>query len=113
MWLLSLTQVIVLPVLTAGVVAAVASPRWPGSKARNPARAGAALLMLGIIALGVGMTLVVVGGITGQTSAISRPSLRRQGTIVGWLKDLGMDPAPPRTHAGRQLGDQRQRFGAA
>jgi putative heme transporter len=93
-WLLALTQVIVLPVLTAGIVAAVASPlvAWQ-HKHRIPRGAGAALLMVAIIALGIGMVLVVVGGITGEVAAVTSHLSDAKDTIAGWLTDLGVDPA--------------------
>src|SRR4051794_5216694 len=53
-WLLGLTQVIVTPVITAAVIAAVASPlvRWL-HRHRIPRPLGAALLLVGIIAIGI------------------------------------------------------------
>ncbi len=92
-WLLSLTQVIVLPVLAAGIVAAVASPVVVWLRAHGiPRGIGAALLMVAIILVAIGVTLVVVGGITGQASAVGSRLSGAQDTIVGWLKDLGVDP---------------------
>ena len=92
-WLLALTYVIVLPVLTAGIVAAVASPlvAWM-HRHRIPRALGAALLMLAIIAVGVGMTLVVVGGIVGEATSAESSLSDAQDKIVGWLEDLGIDP---------------------
>ena len=92
-WLLSLTNVIVLPLITAGIVAAVASPlvAWL-QRHRIPRAAGTALLMLAIIALGVGITLVVVGGIVGETSDVTARLADAKDTIAGWLNDLGVDP---------------------
>ncbi len=90
--LAGLTSVIVLPVLTAGIVAAVASPLvdWL-QRHRVPRGAGAALLLLGIIVVGIGMTLMVVGGITGQASAVDGRLADAQDTMTGWLKDVGVD----------------------
>ena len=62
------------------------------TEASGPARAGAALLLLGIIVVGVGMTLMVVGGITGQASAVDGRLADAQDTMTGWLKDVGVDP---------------------
>ena len=93
-WLLALTQVIVLPLLTAGIVAAVASPlvAWLHGH-RVPRGLGAALLMVAIIALGIGVTLVVVGGITGEAADASSRLSDAKDTIAGWLTDLGVDPS--------------------
>ena len=93
-WLLSLTQVIVLPMLAAGIVAAVASPLVAWLRAHGiPRGIGAALLMLAIILVGIGVTLVVVGGITGQASAVGSRLSGAEDTITGWLRDLGVDPS--------------------
>jgi putative heme transporter len=92
-WLLSLTYVIVLPVLAAGIVAAVASPlvAWLSTHG-VPRGIGSALVILALIALGVGVVLVVVGGITGETSDVTSRLSDAKDTIVGWLEDLGVDP---------------------
>ncbi len=92
-WLLSLTEVIVLPVLTAGIVAAVASPLvWWLRRHGIPRGLGAALLMLAMILVAVGMTLVVVGGIIGEVSAAESNLSGAQDKITGWLEDLGVNP---------------------
>ena len=58
-WLLSLTQTIVMPVLAAGVIAAVASPlvAWL-ARHRVPRGVAAALLLLGLVAVAVGVFIV-------------------------------------------------------
>jgi predicted PurR-regulated permease PerM len=92
-WLASLTAVIVVPVITAGIVAAVASPlvAWLNLH-RVPRGLGAVLLLLGIIAIGVAVALMVVGGITGEASAVGGHLADAKDTIAGWLKDLDIDP---------------------
>jgi predicted PurR-regulated permease PerM len=92
-WLLSLTHVIVLPVLTAGIVAAVASPLVAWMHRHGiPRGLGTALLMLAIIAIAVGMTVVVVGGIVGEATSAESNLSDAQDKIVGWLDDIGVDP---------------------
>ena len=78
-WVLSLTETIVLPVIAASVIAAVASPLvgWLEGH-RVPRAAGAALLLLALVVLGVVVTFVVVAGITDQTLQCERPALGRQ-----------------------------------
>ncbi len=90
-WLMSLTQTIVLPVLTAGVVAAVASPvvGWL-SRHRIPRAVGAALVLLGLVGVAVGLVVVVVGGIAGQAGDLSSHLTAAEHTIQGWLQDLGI-----------------------
>ena len=93
-WLLSLTYVIVLPVLTAGIVAAVASPLVAWLATHGVSRGiGSGLLMVALIALGVGVVLVVVGGITGETGDATARLAGAKDTIAGWLTDLGVDPS--------------------
>ena len=91
-WLLALTQTIVVPVITAAVVAAVASPlvAWM-HRHRIPRMAGAALVMLGIVAVGVGLFVMVIAGITSESSAISGELSDATDTLSGWLDDAGAD----------------------
>jgi putative heme transporter len=93
-WLLGLTEVIVAPVITAAVVAAVASPlvRWMHGH-RIPRPIGAALLLVGMILIGIGVTVTIVAGITGEASAVTGHLDDAKNTISGWLQDIGMDPA--------------------
>lgn len=91
--LLAATQTIVIPVITASIVAAVASPVVSWLQARGVPRAGGAVLMLlAIIAVGIGMFLMVFSGITAETSDISGHLNDAKDEIGGWLEDLGIDP---------------------
>jgi predicted PurR-regulated permease PerM len=92
-WLLALTQTIVIPVIVAGVIASVASPLvgWL-NRHRVPRGIAAALILLGIVALGVGVVLLILGGITSQVSGVSGHLSDAKDTIAGWAKDLGVDP---------------------
>jgi len=92
-WLLSLTSTIVMPVITASVIAAVASPvvRWMASHG-IPRGVGTGILLLALIALGIGMVLLIVGGITNQGGDLASELDHAKATIEGWLKDLGVDP---------------------
>jgi putative heme transporter len=93
-WLLGLTQVIVAPVITAAVVAAVASPlvAWL-HRHRVPRILGAVMVLLAIVLLGIGVTITIVAGITGEVDAVSGQLDQAKDTISGWLQDIGMDPA--------------------
>ena len=90
--LLALTQTIVMPLIAAGIVAAVGSPliAWL-QRHRVPRGAGAALLLLGVVALAVVMVFVIVGGITGQTDDLKGHLSDAKTTMTGWAKDLGVD----------------------
>jgi predicted PurR-regulated permease PerM len=93
-WVLALTEVIVAPVITALVVAAVASPLvgWLHGH-RLPRLLGAALVLLGLLAVGVGMFVVVIGGITNESDAVRQELADAQNTLAGWLEDIGVDPS--------------------
>jgi putative heme transporter len=93
-WLASLTQTIVAPVITAAVVAAVASPLVARmNRRRIPRSIAAIIIMLGLIAVGVGLFLLVVGGITAEASSIGDQLSDARTTLQGWLEDIGIDPA--------------------
>lgn len=93
-WIASLTQTIVTPVITAAVIASVMSPivSWL-QRHRVPRGLGAALLLLGVVAVGVAVTLVLVGGVSGETSALQGHLSQARQTITGWLTDLGVQPS--------------------
>jgi predicted PurR-regulated permease PerM len=92
-WLASLTQTIVAPVVTAAVIAAVASPlvAWM-NRHRIPRPLAAIFIMLGLIAVGAGLFLMVVGGITAQAGDITSQLSDARSTLQGWLEDVGIDP---------------------
>jgi predicted PurR-regulated permease PerM len=93
-WLLSLTDTIVMPVITAAVVAAVASPlvRWFEGHG-IPRIAGALLLLVAAMLLAVGFVVLIVAGITNELDSISGELSSAKDTIEGWLKDIGVDPS--------------------
>ena len=93
-WLMTLTSVIVVPVIVAAVVAAVGSPivGWL-HRHRIPRRLGAALLMLAIVAIGAATVVIILAGITSEPSSISGHLDDAKNTIAGWLTDLGVDPS--------------------
>lgn len=92
-WLLSLTSTIVLPVVTAGIVAAVASPviGWLNRKG-VPRGAAAGLLMVVAIALVITLFVLILGSILGETDAIKQQLSGASSKIANSLDDLGIDP---------------------
>ena len=66
-WLLAITSVIVVPVITAAIVAAVLSPvvGWL-ARHRLGRGGGAAIMLLLVIALGAGVVVMLLAGVTSQ-----------------------------------------------
>ncbi len=89
---LALTQVIVMPLIAAGVIAAVASPLVGRlERHRVPRLAGAALLLLAVVLLGTLVTFAVIAGISDQASSLEGHLGEAKNTVSGWLTDLGVD----------------------
>jgi predicted PurR-regulated permease PerM len=90
-WILSLIQVIVIPVILAGVVAAVAEPLVSRLHGNGIPRAlGAAMVLLAIVAAGVLAGYLVLDGIGSESSGISQHLTAGADKIQGWLQDLGV-----------------------
>jgi putative heme transporter len=93
-WLLALTSTIVVPVITATIIAAVGAPVVGSMQRRGiPRAAGTALLLLGIVALGVLLGIIVLGGVTSQADDIAKRLSGATDKIAQWLKDLGVGNA--------------------
>jgi putative heme transporter len=91
-WFLALTETIVIPVITAGIIASVASPAVDWLKRRGiPRGAGAALVFLAIIVIGILVGLMVLTGIASQADSLSERLKDGAGKIESWAKDLGVD----------------------
>ena len=90
-WLLSLTQTIVTPVITAAILASVLAPlvRWL-SHHRIPRGAGAAIVLLLVVVAGALIALLVLGGISAQSGEIEKQLQGAATKVEGWLKDLGV-----------------------
>jgi predicted PurR-regulated permease PerM len=91
-WLLAQTATIVVPVLVGLVVATVASPIVNALQRRRlPRIAGALLVLLGLVALGIVILLLVVGGIAAQSDEIAAYADQALEQIQTWMKDAGVD----------------------
>ena len=89
--LLDATSVIVSPVLAGFVVATVTSPLVAAIQRRGvPRVVGALFGLLGIVALGVLILILVLGGIVSQTDQISSESSAAADKVQGWLQDAGV-----------------------
>jgi predicted PurR-regulated permease PerM len=90
-WFLSLTAVIFVPVIVAGVISAVAGQLVALLKRLGvPRGLGAALVLLLIVSAGVLAAYLVLTGISSETSGISKHLTAGADEIEGWLKDLGV-----------------------
>jgi putative heme transporter len=93
-WLLTLTAVISIPLVVAGVIAAVAVQLVDWFHRHGLPRAlGALLVLLLIVAAGALAAYLVLTGIGSETSNISHQLTAGADKIEGWLKDLGVGDA--------------------
>lgn len=93
-WLLSLTETIVLPLITAGIIASVASPVVDLLNRRGVPRAiGAAIVMLLIIAAAFAVGLMVMAGIASQAASLSASLHEGADQLQTWAQDLGVKGA--------------------
>ncbi|HEX6153251.1 MAG TPA: AI-2E family transporter [Solirubrobacterales bacterium] len=92
-WLLSLTQTIVMPVITAAIIASVASPLVDRLRRIGvPRGIGAALVLLAIIVLAFGVGLIVLTGIASQADGLSARLQEGAAQLESWARDLGVEP---------------------
>jgi putative heme transporter len=90
-WIASITSVIVIPVIVAGVIAAVGGQLVSLlARHRVPRGLGAALVLLLIVGAGALATCLILAGITSESSSISNALQDAASEIEGWLKDLGV-----------------------
>jgi putative heme transporter len=90
-WLLALTSTIVVPLIVASLIASVAGPGVTWLQHRGMPRAGGtALILIGIVALGVLIAILVIGGITGQASEITKNLQGATDKVADGLKNLGV-----------------------
>jgi predicted PurR-regulated permease PerM len=89
-WLLGLTSTITMPVIVGAILATVAGPLVTKMQQhRIPRPAGAAIVLLGLIALGIVIFLMVVGGLVEQSSEIKKSLNEAVNKIQGWANDVG------------------------
>jgi putative heme transporter len=93
-WLLALTQTIVIPVIVAAIIASVLSPLVDWLHRRGIPRAGGVVIVfLGVVVLGIGIGIMIVSGVANETSSIGSQLQEAADKIAGWLKDIGVDPS--------------------
>jgi predicted PurR-regulated permease PerM len=90
-WLLSLTNTIVIPVVTASIIAAVLSPVVAALERRRlPRAAGAAVVFLGVIVLGVLVAWLILGGIASQGPELERALKSAADKAKSAVQDAGL-----------------------
>ena len=108
-WLLGQTSTIVMPVILAGVLGAVAGPLVDLlSRHRLPRGAGAALVLLGLVAIAVLIVFLVVHGISANSSEISAQASKALDKVDGWLKDAGISTADAKASVEKAVPEIRQ-----
>jgi predicted PurR-regulated permease PerM len=91
-WLLGTAYTIVGPVVAATIIATVSMPLVGALQRRRvPRAAGAAIVLLGLTAIGVIILVVVLAGITSQKSEIGKEASAAADKAQGWLESVGVD----------------------
>ena len=90
-WLFAVTAVIVGPVIVGAILATVAGPLVTKMQGRVGRAGGAAIVLLGLLALGALITLLVVGGLYEQSGDIKSSLSDAKDKFQGWLESLGID----------------------
>ena len=91
-WLLSLTATITVPVAVGAILATVAGPLVSKlQRSGLPRAAGAAIVLLWVIAIGVLIAVLVLGGLVEQSDEIKASASDAADTVEEWLEDAGVD----------------------
>jgi len=91
-WLMAATYTIVGPVVAGTVIATVTMPLVSTMhRHRIPRAAGAALVLLAVLALAVGMLVLVLAGIKDQSGAVSNAAHEAASKVQKWLEDAGVN----------------------
>ncbi|MGZ8740354.1 MAG: AI-2E family transporter [Gaiellaceae bacterium] len=91
-WILAEISTILVPVIVGTIAAAVAGPLVDALHRRGvPRAAGAALVLLMMLALGVVVLLLVLGGIVEQGDQIRAYASQALDKMEGWANDAGAD----------------------
>lgn len=91
-WLLTLTQTIVVPVVTAGIMAAVLSPVVGYLERRGvPRLLGTGLVFLAVVVVGAAVFVLILAGVAKEAGSLTSNLKDAAAEIQGWLEDLGID----------------------
>ena len=81
-----------MPVITAGIIASVASPLVDRMHRRGvPRGIGAALVMVAIVLVALGVGLLVLVGIASEASSLSAGLEEGANQLQAWAQDLGVE----------------------
>jgi hypothetical protein len=89
-WLLATVQTIVIPVVTAGILAAVLSPLVGAAARHMPRGAATALVFLAVLVLGIALAVGVLAGITSEAKGLTGDLQGAVDKAQGWLQDAGV-----------------------
>jgi putative heme transporter len=96
-FLLAQTHTIVMPVVTAAIIASVTVPLVDWLKRHGvPRGAGAVLVFLGIALIGIGVGIIVLNGIASQADSLSERLHAGADEIESWVGSLGVDSSTAR-----------------
>ena len=99
-WLLALTSTIVVPVITASIMAAVLSPvvGWL-ARHRLGRGGGAAIVLLLVVALSVLLVVLLLSGVTSQIPELQKSLHSAVDKLQAWLKDAGVSTSKAKSAA--------------
>jgi predicted PurR-regulated permease PerM len=90
-WLMAVTWVILGPVLVGAILATVTGPLVTRMHKRGIGRAaGAAIVLIGMIVIGIAITLIVFGGLYRYADQIKSDLSQSVDKIEGWANDHGI-----------------------
>jgi len=98
--LLALMNTIVIPVVTATIIAAVCAPLVRRLARHMPRAAATVVVFLSLLALGVGIALLVLGGIVSQASSMQSTLEKAVANLQEGLKDAGVSAGKAQQAAG-------------
>jgi len=91
-WIASLTSTIVVPVTVAAVIAAVLAPVVGYLERKGVNRGlGAAIVFIGLILLGALFAVMIIRGITSESSSLTSALGDAADKVEGWMQDAGID----------------------
>ena len=89
-WLLAEVNTIVIPVVTAGILAAVLSPLVGAAARHMPRGAATALVFIAVLVAGVAVAVGVLAAITSEAKGLSGDLQGAVNKAQGWLQDAGV-----------------------